>query len=52
MIVEIVGGYYANSLAIMADAAHMFSDVVGFMVSYLAIYLSGKPSSLKSSYGY
>lgn len=39
MLIEIIGGYLANSLAIMADAAHMLSDIAGFMISYLAIYL-------------
>jgi zinc transporter 2 len=37
---EIAGGYFAHSLAILTDAAHMFSDVAGFMISYIAIYLS------------
>ena len=36
---EIAGGYLAHSLAIMTDAAHMFSDVAGFMISYVAIVL-------------
>lgn len=39
MAVEIAGGYLAGSLAIMTDAAHMFSDVAGFMISYIAIHL-------------
>ena len=39
MIGEVIGGYLANSLAIMTDAAHMLSDVAGFMISYIAIYL-------------
>ena len=45
MIIEIVGGYIANSIAIMTDAAHMLSDISGFMISYLAIYLGGRPST-------
>lgn len=52
MIFEIVGGYLANSLAIMTDAAHMLSDVAGFMISYLAIYLGGRASTFELSYGY
>lgn len=52
MLFEIVGGYLANSLAIMTDAAHMLSDVAGFMISYLAIYLGGRPSTFALSYGY
>lgn len=49
---EIVGGYMAHSLAIMTDAAHMLSDVAGFMISYAAIYLGGKPASFSMSFGY
>lgn len=52
MLFEVVGGYYANSIAIMTDAAHMLSDVAGFMISYLAIYLGGKPSTFALSFGY
>ena len=52
MIIEIVGGYLANSLAIMTDAAHMLSDVAGFMISYFAIYLGSKPASFAMSFGY
>ena len=52
MIGEIIGGYLAGSLAIMTDAAHMLSDVAGFMISYFAIYLGGKPASFQMSFGY
>jgi zinc transporter 2 len=37
---EIAGGLISGSLAIMTDAAHMLSDVAGFMISYFAIYMS------------
>jgi len=33
MGVEIAGGLMANSLAILTDAAHMFSDFCGFFIS-------------------
>lgn len=49
---EIVGGYLANSLAILTDAAHMLSDVAGFMISYVAIYLGTKPATFHMSFGY
>jgi zinc transporter 2 len=52
MFGEITGGYIAHSIAIMTDAAHMFSDVAGFMISYFAIYLGGKPSNNSLSFGY
>jgi zinc transporter 2 len=49
---EITGGYLSGSLAIMTDAAHMFSDVAGFMISYGAIYMSNRPASFEMSFGY
>jgi zinc transporter 2 len=52
MIAEIVGGILAGSLAIMTDAAHMFSDLSGFMISIISIWIAKKPSSHKMSYGY
>lgn len=47
MAFEFVGGYFANSLAIMTDAAHLFSDVSGFFISIISIYLGTIPSSSK-----
>jgi zinc transporter 2 len=40
MTAEIVGGYIAGSLAIMTDAAHMFSDLSGFFISIFSLYLA------------
>jgi zinc transporter 2 len=39
MFVEIAGGYIANSLAIMTDAAHLFSDVSGFFISIVSLWI-------------
>jgi zinc transporter 2 len=52
MITEFVGGYISGSLAIMTDAAHMLSDVAGFMISYFAIYMGSKPANFSMSFGY
>ena len=41
---EVIGGYISGSLAIMSDAAHMFSDLASFLISLLAIHLSEKPA--------
>lgn len=51
MIVELFGGLLANSLAIMTDAAHLFSDVSGFFISIISIWISSLPSSKKMTYG-
>ena len=52
MIIEIVGGYLANSLAILSDAAHLLSDISGFTISIFALYMSKRPSSQIMSFGY
>ena len=36
---EVVGGILAASLAILSDAAHMFSDLSGFFISIISIWL-------------
>lgn len=40
MGLEFAGGILSGSLAILTDAAHMFSDVAGFMISFFSIYIS------------
>ena len=39
MILELLGGMLAHSLAIMSDAAHLLSDFSGFAISIVAILL-------------
>lgn len=52
MFVEVVGGYLANSLAIMTDAAHLMSDLAGFIISIKALNISKRKADEKMSYGY
>lgn len=52
MMVEIVGGCLANSLAIITDAAHMLSDVGGFIVSLVALQLSAMAATREYTYGF
>jgi len=52
MIVELVGGVIANSLAIMTDAAHLLSDVAGFLISIVAIWFGTMDATDKLSYGF
>ncbi|KAF4071777.1 hypothetical protein AMELA_G00266580 [Ameiurus melas] len=51
MIGELVGGYIANSLAIMTDALHMLTDLIGIVVSLLALWLSSKPPTHTFNFG-
>lgn len=52
MTIEIIGGYLANSIAIMSDAAHLLSDLLGFLISIISIYISRKVAKNNMSYGY
>ena len=52
MTIEIIGGYLANSIAIMSDAAHLLSDLLGFVISIISIYISRKVAKNDMSYGY
>jgi len=52
MVVEVIGGWFANSMAIMTDAAHMLSDVGGFYVSLFALGFTSKEANKYFSYGY
>jgi cobalt-zinc-cadmium efflux system protein len=51
MLAEIIGGLVFNSLALLADAAHMFSDVVGVAVALLALNMLKKPASARHTFG-
>ena len=44
MVVEVVAGVYAHSLAIITDAAHLLSDVSGFAISVFAAFWVAKKS--------
>jgi zinc transporter 4 len=46
-----LGGYVANSLAIMTDALHMLTDLIGIVVSLLALWLSAKPPTNRFTFG-
>ncbi|CAK4826902.1 unnamed protein product [Aphanomyces euteiches] len=52
MVVELLGGYFAGSLAIMSDAAHLLSDVLSFFLSLFALYLSKRPATASMPFGY
>ena len=49
---EVVGGWVSGSLAIMSDAAHMFSDLASFGVSLLVLYVSERKATKKMTFGY
>lgn len=52
MLAEIVGGWLANSLALLADAGHMFSDAVALGLSLFALWIAQRPPTPQHSFGY
>ena len=51
-LAELVGGYLANSLALLADAGHMFSDTAAIALSLFAVRFSQRPATPERTYGY
>jgi cobalt-zinc-cadmium efflux system protein len=49
---ELVGGLATNSLALLADAGHLFSDVVGIGLALAAIGVAGRPASAGRTFGF
>ena len=52
MTLEFIGGYIANSIAIMSDAAHLLSDFSGFLISMFSIWIGTMPATGNMSFGY
>ncbi|XP_034560076.1 zinc transporter 2-like [Notolabrus celidotus] len=52
MVGEIVGGYFADSLAVMTDAAHLLVDFISFIISLISLWLSSRPATHSLSYGW
>ena len=52
LIVEIIGGLWTGSLALLADAGHMLTDVAGVGLALLAIRYAEKPASPERTFGF
>lgn len=50
--VEAIGGIASNSLALVADAGHMLTDVAGIGLALLAIWIGGRPAHPGRTFGY
>ncbi|MEP6941889.1 MAG: cation diffusion facilitator family transporter [Betaproteobacteria bacterium] len=51
-VVEAVGGWIAGSLALLADAGHMFTDAAALGLALFAHWVARRPPSHRASYGY
>ncbi|XP_074542290.1 proton-coupled zinc antiporter SLC30A2-like [Halichoeres trimaculatus] len=52
MVGEILGGYFADSLAVMTDAAHLLVDFTSFIISLISLWLSSRPATHRLNYGW
>jgi cobalt-zinc-cadmium efflux system protein len=52
VFVEATAGLIANSLALLTDAAHNFTDVIALGISWYAVHLTAQPSNSRNTYGY
>lgn len=51
MVVEVVAGYLSGSLALLADAGHMFSDLAALLLALAAQWYTTRPATPRRSYG-
>jgi cobalt-zinc-cadmium efflux system protein len=51
VVVEAICGYASNSMALVADAGHNLSDVLGLLVAWVAVVLARRPPSPRYTYG-
>jgi cobalt-zinc-cadmium efflux system protein len=52
LVAEVAGGLIADSLALLADAGHMLSDVLSLGVALFASWLAGRPGGPSRTFGY
>ena len=52
MVAEVIGGLWTGSLALLADAGHMLSDVAALALSLVALWLAERPAPVARTFGY
>lgn len=52
VVVEVIAGTMANSLALLTDAAHNVTDVLALALSWYALHLADRPAHAGKTYGY
>ncbi len=52
MIIEVIGGLFTGSLALLADAGHMLTDMAALGLSVFTMWMAARPSTPEKSYGY
>src|SRR5256885_14748725 len=52
LLIELAGGLYSHSLALLADAGHVLTDVFALGLAWFALEQSRRPADQRRSYGY
>lgn len=52
VVIEVVAGIFSNSLALLTDAAHNFTDVIALGLSWYALRIATKPAHAGKTFGY
>jgi len=52
LVVQVVGAWLTGSLALLADAGHMFSDLAGLIIALTATVLAARPATDRQTFGY
>src|SRR5215211_4336653 len=52
MIAELIGAWWTGSLALLADAGHMFTDVAALILALTAVWFGSRPATSKKTFGY
>lgn len=52
MVAELLGGWWTGSLALLADAGHMFTDAAALILALTAVWFGARPATSKKTFGY
>lgn len=52
LVIEVAGGLVANSLALLSDAGHVFTDLAALIMSLAAIRLAARPATMRKTFGF
>jgi cobalt-zinc-cadmium efflux system protein len=52
LVVEVAGAVVSGSLALLADAGHMLSDLAGLIIAFLAMRIAARPATDRQTFGY
>ena len=52
MLAEVIGAWWTGSLALLADAGHMFTDVAALVLALIAVWFGSRPATSSKTFGY